>query len=220
MGDGVFIALASAGSAVLGVGLKSWFDWLNERTKARAPATIAASQAAFATALSTQAEAFIAALQADRSHLEEKVAGLEAKIEEQAGVIEGLKRAHEDWSANPRGRASDRPNRILWRQSHHAHADPRKAADATPSQGEKGSDMNDIHIEKILPVMALGILGILAVLLVFFTVPRENQQIVTFIAGAISGAITVAGGQRLASRLNQTVTTPDGDTTVETKTAP
>jgi hypothetical protein len=96
MGDGVFIALASAGSAVLGVGLKSWFDWLNERTKARAPATIAASQAAFATALSTQAEAFIAALQADRSHLEEKVAGLEAKIEEQAGVIEGLKRAHED----------------------------------------------------------------------------------------------------------------------------
>lgn len=78
--------------------------------------------------------------------------------------------------------------------------------------------MRELHIDKILPVLALSILGVLAVLLVFFSVPRENQQIVTFIAGAISGAITVAGGRVAASRLNQTVTTPDGDTTVATET--
>jgi hypothetical protein len=80
--------------------------------------------------------------------------------------------------------------------------------------------VNDVHTEKLLPIMALSILGVLAGLLVFFTVPRENQQIVTFIAGAISGAITVAGSRAAASRLNQTVTTPDGGTTVETETKP
>jgi hypothetical protein len=80
--------------------------------------------------------------------------------------------------------------------------------------------VSEVHVEKILPVMALAILGLLAVLLVFHTVPRENQQIVTFIAGAISGAITVAGGQRIAGRLNQTVSTPEGETTVSTEAKP
>jgi len=78
--------------------------------------------------------------------------------------------------------------------------------------------MSEVHIEKLLPVMALAILGLLVGMLVFHAVPRENQQIVTFIAGAISGAITVGGGSRVAGRLNQTVTTPNGDTTVETET--
>jgi chromosome segregation ATPase len=96
MGEAVLVGLASAGSAVLGVGLKAAFDWLTERAKARAPATIAASQAVFAQALNTQAESFQRALLADRSHLEEKVAQLEAKLEAQASVIADLKRAHED----------------------------------------------------------------------------------------------------------------------------
>lgn len=80
--------------------------------------------------------------------------------------------------------------------------------------------MAELHTEKLLPVMALTILGGLAFVLVFHAVPRENQQLVTFIAGAISGAITVAGSQRLASRLNQTVTTANGDTTVATENKP
>jgi hypothetical protein len=80
--------------------------------------------------------------------------------------------------------------------------------------------MTDLHTEKLLPVMALSILGVLAGLLVFFTVPRENQQIVTFIAGAISGAITVAGGRAGAGRLSQTVTTADGDTTAQAEAKP
>jgi hypothetical protein len=82
MGEAIVVGLVSAGSAVLGVGLKSLFDWLNERTRAKAPASIAASQAAFAAALNTQAEGFIRILQADRTHLEEKVAALEAKVDE------------------------------------------------------------------------------------------------------------------------------------------
>jgi len=112
MGDGLLVGVVSAGSAVLGVGLKSLFDWLNERVRAKsaaatastmAPAQIAASQAAFAAALNTQAEGFIRILQSDRTHLEEKVAALEAKVDEQDAklreqdlLIEELKRAHED----------------------------------------------------------------------------------------------------------------------------
>jgi chromosome segregation ATPase len=112
MGEGLLLGVVSGGSAVIAVAVKSLVDWVNERSKAKsavaaaeaqAPAQVALSQAAFAAALNTQAEGFIRILQADRAHLEEKVADLETKIEEQAaklreqdGVIEALRRAHED----------------------------------------------------------------------------------------------------------------------------
>ncbi len=55
-----------------------------------------------------------------------------------------------------------------------------------------------------LATLALVIMGILSVALVFHEVPQANQQLVTFALGAISGALTVGGGQKVAEKLSST----------------
>lgn len=80
-------AAIAAGSAIGASGLTGLFAWLSTRTKA--PADMTASQAAFQTALSQQAEGFIKALQAereallaDRQSLQAEVADLHRRVQE------------------------------------------------------------------------------------------------------------------------------------------
>lgn len=50
--------------------------------------------------------------------------------------------------------------------------------------------------------MALVVLGMLALLMVFFTVPSPNEKYLIFILGALSGALTVGGGKKVADSFN------------------
>jgi hypothetical protein len=59
-----------------------------------------------------------------------------------------------------------------------------------------------------LSVLALVIMGGLSAALIFHTVPQDNQQLVTFALGAISGALTVGGAGKLADK----ITTSQSDT--------
>ena len=98
-------AIVAGVSVCLGSGATGYFSWLNERIKASSAAkvaaaqaepSIAASQAAFANTLNTQTESFIKVLREERSHLEAKVEALETRVHDQDGMIESLKRAHEE----------------------------------------------------------------------------------------------------------------------------
>lgn len=55
--------------------------------------------------------------------------------------------------------------------------------------------------QTILAGMALILMGAICGLLIFVPVPHENQQLVTFALGAISGALTVGGAAKIADRL-------------------
>lgn len=76
--------LATAGVGIAGAigggGVAALFQWLSARSKA--PADLTTAQAAFQTALSQQAEGFIAALQADREGLVKEVNDLRSRVAE------------------------------------------------------------------------------------------------------------------------------------------
>ena len=55
--------------------------------------------------------------------------------------------------------------------------------------------------QTILAGMALVILGVLTGCLVFHEVPANNQQLVTFALRALSGALVVGGGSKLAEKI-------------------
>lgn len=55
-----------------------------------------------------------------------------------------------------------------------------------------------------LATLALLIMGGLSAALVFHAVPQSNMQLVTFALGAISGALTVGGGSKVAEKVGQT----------------
>jgi len=61
----------------------------------------------------------------------------------------------------------------------------------------------------VLTVFAMLIIGALAGLLVFHAVPAENKELVTFALGALSGALTVGGGPKLAERIGAAVNLQD-----------
>jgi outer membrane lipoprotein SlyB len=61
--------------------------------------------------------------------------------------------------------------------------------------------------------LALIMLSVLGGLLVFHAVPTTNQTMLATIVGALAGALTVAGGQKLADKLSTTTT---GDNAVIT----
>lgn len=56
--------------------------------------------------------------------------------------------------------------------------------------------------QTVLAGIALIILGVLSGFLIFVPVPQGNQQLVTFAFGAISGALTVGGAQKVVSAFN------------------
>lgn len=62
--------------------------------------------------------------------------------------------------------------------------------------------------QPVLAGTALIIVGVLTAFLIFFPVPQGNQQLVTFALGAISGALTVSGGQKVVSAFNSTQSDP------------
>lgn len=96
MKDALALALASGGSMIVGGFVTAGFNWLTERTKARAsaPATVAGAQAAFANALTQQAEFFIKALQDDRSHLENRVEELQQTVDQLKEEASALRAEH------------------------------------------------------------------------------------------------------------------------------
>ncbi len=59
--------------------------------------------------------------------------------------------------------------------------------------------------QAILAGSALVILGVLTGCLIFVPVPQGNQQLVTFALGALSGALTFAGGRQLAEKIGGAV---------------
>ena len=61
----------------------------------------------------------------------------------------------------------------------------------------------------VLAVLAMLIIGVLAGLLVFHAVPAENKELVTFALGALSGALTVGGGPKLAEKIGAAVNLQD-----------
>ena len=63
--------------------------------------------------------------------------------------------------------------------------------------------------QTLLTLLAMLIIGALAVLLVFQAVPAENKELVTFALGALSGALTVGGGSKLAERIGAAVNLQD-----------
>jgi len=70
---------------------------------------------------------------------------------------------------------------------------------------------------------ALAILAVLAFLLVFFSVPLSNKELITFVLGAISGALTMGGTSKVADKItnssgdNATVQPEASTPTEETK---
>jgi hypothetical protein len=58
--------------------------------------------------------------------------------------------------------------------------------------------------QSVLAGLALVILGVLGVCLIFHAIPADNKEALTFLLGAISGALTVAGGQKVVAALTQT----------------
>lgn len=68
------------------------------------------------------------------------------------------------------------------------------------------------HWPNLLPGMALIIMGILAGLLIFFPVPAENKEILIFVSGALSGALTMGGAAKIADKIS---TTNGDNTTVQ-----
>ena len=65
----------------------------------------------------------------------------------------------------------------------------------------------DLSGQTILAFLAMLILGVLSMCLIWHAVPQQNQQLVTFITGAISGAITVGGGKVVADNLTSNANT-------------
>lgn len=55
-----------------------------------------------------------------------------------------------------------------------------------------------MNLQALLSIGALSILGLLAALMMFFPVPSVNHDHVTFILGALSGALTTVGALKLA----------------------
>ena len=60
---------------------------------------------------------------------------------------------------------------------------------------------------ELLAGMALLILGALAGAMMLLPIPPANATSLTFILGALAGALTVSGGQKAASAITQTPTT-------------
>jgi hypothetical protein len=63
-----------------------------------------------------------------------------------------------------------------------------------------------INYEMLLSGLALIFLGVLGGLMLFVPIPKDNAQSVTFVLGALAGAVTMAGGTKVAKALGG----PDG----------
>lgn len=63
------------------------------------------------------------------------------------------------------------------------------------------TDMNTPSSASALAAMALAAMGLICTALIFHAVPQGNQQLVTFALGAISGALTVTGGSKIADKI-------------------
>jgi outer membrane lipoprotein SlyB len=61
--------------------------------------------------------------------------------------------------------------------------------------------MPSVTAQEILAGVALVIMGAISGALIIHAVPQGNMQLITFALGAISGALTVSGGSKIADKL-------------------
>jgi hypothetical protein len=61
--------------------------------------------------------------------------------------------------------------------------------------------MKDFSAQTALAGVALLLMGAIAGALIFHAVPQDNQQLITFALGAISGALTVGGATKVADKM-------------------
>jgi len=64
--------------------------------------------------------------------------------------------------------------------------------------------MNPPNSQTCLAIASLIILGALGGVMAFVPVPAANTTLLATIVGALAGALTVAGGSKLADKLTQT----------------
>ena len=64
--------------------------------------------------------------------------------------------------------------------------------------------------EAVLAFIALALMGVMGIMLIFHAVPDSNQQLVTFILGALAGAVTMAGGKKIADKVMGNATATAG----------
>lgn len=68
--------------------------------------------------------------------------------------------------------------------------------------------MRPTDAQTALAFLAMLIVGAIAGLLIFFRIPSDNKELLTFALGALAGALTVGGGSKLADRIITSPTPP------------
>ena len=83
--------------------------------------------------------------------------------------------------------------------------------------GGEDNDMTTPSAQSALAGIALVILGVLGGCMVFTTIPAQNSTLLGMIVGALAGALTVSGGQKIADHLTSST---GANATIETTPGP
>lgn len=76
---------------------------------------------------------------------------------------------------------------------------------------KQGKDTPVPSAEALLAFFAMTLLGVLAGLLIFHAVPPTNHDMIVFILGTISGAITIGGIKKVADNITKPVVKVDAE---------
>lgn len=74
-----------------------------------------------------------------------------------------------------------------------------------------------MNAHNVLAGAALAVIGVLAFVLVFFPVPQVNKDLIIYCLGALSGALTLSGANKIADKITNSngpnaLVQPDAET--------